>query len=318
MELLIVTRRRASADSVPDRTSRDPIPGAVRPQQSPPRPAPGLYLVATPIGNLADITLRALDVLRGADRIFCEDTRVTRKLTGHYAIDVPLEAYNDHNGQRVLPRVMERLRAGERIALVSDAGTPLISDPGYRLVQAARAEDLPVFPVPGPVAAVAALTVAGLPTDSFFFAGFLPPKAGARRRRLAELAAVPATIVFYEAPQRVVEALADMAETLGDRPAAVARELTKLHEEVRRGSLADLAEALSGEAQPRGEIVLVVGPPAADAADDAQIDAMLERALGEGSLRDAVQQVASVSGRSRQEVYRMALALTKGGGKDTE
>ncbi|HLJ21587.1 MAG TPA: 16S rRNA (cytidine(1402)-2'-O)-methyltransferase, partial [Stellaceae bacterium] len=228
--------------------------------------SPGLYIVATPIGNLGDITLRALDVLKGADAILCEDTRVTATLARRFGLGAERIAYHDHNADAVRPGLIARLAAGAVLALVSDAGTPLVSDPGFKLVRDAVAAGIPVIPVPGASAALAALTVSGLPTDRFLFAGFLPAKSAARRRELRELAAVRASLIFYETAPRLAEALADMAAMLGDRPAAVARELTKLHEEVRRGSLSALAEHYRGAGPPKGEIVVIVGPPAADAA----------------------------------------------------
>lgn len=271
--------------------------------------APGLYLVATPIGNLGDITLRALETLRGADIIACEDTRITRRLLSHYGIATPTTAYHDHNAATALPRLMKRLQKGEIVALVSDAGTPLVSDPGYRLVRAAIAENIPVTTAPGPVAAIAALTLAGLPTDSFMFAGFLPAKKAARRQRLEALSAVPGVLIFYESPRRVPATLAEMAECWGDRPAAVVRELTKIYEEVRRGSLNELAAAFAASGPPRGEVVLIVGPAAAQAEiDDAQLDALLAQALARMSLRDAVDHVTAATGRQRREIYRRALA----------
>ena len=272
--------------------------------------APGLYLVATPIGNLGDITLRALDVLQGADLIACEDTRITRRLLSHYGVTTPTTAYHDHNAPTALPRLMKRLQKGEIVALVSDAGTPLISDPGYRLVQAAIDEDIPVTTAPGPVAAIAALTLAGLPTDSFLFAGFLPAKQAARRQRLEALSTVPAALIFYESPRRVPATLAEMADCLGDRPAALVREITKVFEDVRRASLSQLAAAFAESGPPRGEVVLVVAPPAAQpTADDAQIDTMLGQTLATMSLRDAVDHVTAASGRQRRDVYRRALVL---------
>ena len=277
--------------------------------------APGLHIVATPIGNLADIGLRALAVLRGADLIACEDTRVTGKLAARYGIATRRIAYNDHNGERMRPLLLERLRGGGAIALVSDAGTPLVSDPGYKLVRAAIAAALPVTIVPGAAAPLAALALSGLPTDRFLFAGFLPPRAAARRRSLAELAAVPATLILFEAPQRLAASLADMAEVFGDRPAAVARELTKRHEEVRRDGLSALARHYAA-AEPRGEIVVVVAPPdsappqAGAAADEAAaLDERLREALAETSLRDAVARVAGATGLPRRRVYSRALAL---------
>src|SRR5579863_2187530 len=226
------------------------------------RLAPGLHIVATPIGNLGDITLRALATLAGADLIACEDTRVTRKLLGRYGISTPLTAYHDHNAAKARPMLLRRLAEGAAIALVSDAGTPLVSDPGYKLVCAAQDAGRAVTALPGASALLAALAVAGLPTDQFLFAGFLPPKQAARRARIAELAPIPSTIVLFETGPRLAAALADLAAGLGPREATVCRELTKLHEEVRRGELAALAQELSGN-EPRGEIVVVVAPPPA-------------------------------------------------------
>jgi 16S rRNA (cytidine1402-2'-O)-methyltransferase len=276
--------------------------------------APGLYIVATPIGNLADISLRALAVLRQATLIACEDTRVTGKLAARYGIATRRLAYNDHNGERVRPLVLARLRRGDSVALVSDAGTPLISDPGYKLVRAALDEALAVTAVPGAAAPLAAHALSGLPSDRFLFAGFRPPGAAARRRALVELAAVPATLILFESPRRLAECLADMAATLGDRPAAVARELTKRYEEVRRDRLGTLARFYAEAAPPKGEIVVVVGPPepaAATASEDEadQLDAQLRRALAGASLRDAAAAVAAATGKPRRAVYARALAL---------
>jgi 16S rRNA (cytidine1402-2'-O)-methyltransferase len=277
---------------------------------------PGLYLVATPIGNLRDMSLRALEILAAADLIACEDTRVTRKLTGHYAIATQLTPYHDHNAATALPKLIARLADAARIALVSDAGTPLVSDPGYRLVRAAQAAGCPVTAAPGASAALAALTVAGLPTDRFFFEGFLPAKEAARRTRIAALAPIPATLVLFETGPRLAGALADLAAGLGDRAAAVCRELTKLHEEVRRGTLAALARDYAALPAPRGEIVLVVAPPAdPEPAGADEVDRMLRDALARLSVKDAVEEVAGLSGRPRREVYRRALAL-KGGNRD--
>src|SRR5580698_2202605 len=225
--------------------------------------APGLHIVATPIGNLGDITLRALATLAGADLIACEDTRVTHKLLDRYAIVTPLTPYHDHNATAARPRLLQRLAEGAAIALVSDAGTPLVSDPGYKLVRAVQEAGYSVTSLPGPSAPLAALAVAGLPTDQFFFAGFLPPKQTARRARIAELARIPATLVFFETGPRVVATLADLAAGLGSREAALCRELTKLHEEVRRGDLETLARTYAAGGELRGEIVLVIAPPAA-------------------------------------------------------
>ena len=273
-------------------------------------PAPGLHLVATPIGNLADITLRALAVLRGADHIFCEDTRVTPKLLARYGIKVRLEAYHDHNAEVTRPAILAALRRGERVALVSDAGTPLISDPGYKLVRAALAEQLPVTAAPGPSAVLTALILSGLPPHPFLFAGFLPRQQGERRKALAGWAALEATLIFYEAPPRLAAALADMVEILGPRPAAVARELTKLHEEVRRGALPELAEHYRAEGPPRGEIVVVVGPPEpGPALTEDEIDHRLREAVAEMGVRDAAAKLAAETGLPRQALYRRALAI---------
>jgi 16S rRNA (cytidine1402-2'-O)-methyltransferase len=271
--------------------------------------APGLYLVATPIGNLGDISLRALAVLHGADRIFCEDTRVTGKLLARYRIVTSLGAYHDHNAEQVRPVVLSALRRGERVALVSDAGTPLVSDPGYKLVRGALAEDLPVTAIPGPNAAVTALILSGLSPDAFLFAGFLPPRQSARRRALARWAAVEATLVFYETTPRLAESLSDMAEVLGNREAAVARELTKLHEEMRRGRLAGLAAHYRLAGPPRGEAVVVVGPPKHHEPDQAEVDTRLRAALAELGVREAAAKLAAETGMTRGKLYRRALAM---------
>jgi 16S rRNA (cytidine1402-2'-O)-methyltransferase len=271
---------------------------------------PGLYVVATPIGNLRDISLRALETLAAADVIACEDTRVTRKLLDHYAIVTPLTAYHEHNAAAARPKLLARLAASEAVALVSDAGTPLISDPGYKLVCAARDAGQAVSTVPGASAALAALTVAGLPTDRFFFEGFLPAKDAAREERIAALARIPASLILYESGPRLARALAGLARGLGERQAAVCRELTKLHEEVRRGELAELARAYADGAETRGEIVIVIEPPSADAEPSAsEVDALLRRALQRASVKDAVSEVAAATGRPRREIYQRALAL---------
>jgi 16S rRNA (cytidine1402-2'-O)-methyltransferase len=275
--------------------------------------ATGLHLVATPIGNLGDISLRALWVLRGVDRILCEDTRVTARLLARFGIDKPLDPYHDHNADRVRPAILGALRRGETLALVSDAGTPLVSDPGFKLVRAALAEDLPVTAAPGASAALTALILSGLPPDIFLFAGFLPSRSAARRRALANWADLAATLIFFEGPSRLAAALADMAEILGERSAAVARELTKRHEEIRRGSLAALAEHYRSAAAPRGEAVIVVGPPesaAPVAASD--LDDRLRALLAGHSLRDAVARLVSETGIARRTLYERALALQDG------
>jgi len=275
-----------------------------------PAVAPGLHLVATPIGNVGDLGDRARAVLAAADIVACEDTRVTGRLLARLGISTPLAAYHDHNAARARPKLLARLRAGETVALVSDAGTPLVSDPGYRLVRACIDEDLPLTAEPGPSAALTALVLSGLPTDRFLFAGFPPPRAAARRRTLAEVAAVPATLIFYDSARRLADCLADMADILGDRNAAVARELTKKFEEIRRGSLAVLAAAYAVEGPPKGEVTIVVGPPAAPgpiAGDD--LDRRLRDALDGASLRDAAAAVAAATGLPRRRVYARALEI---------
>ena len=271
------------------------------------RLAPGLHIVATPIGNLGDITLRALAALAGADLIACEDTRVTRKLLDRYAIATPLTPYHDHNAAQARPALLRRLAEGAAIALVSDAGTPLISDPGFKLVRAAHDAGHAVTTLPGASSLLAALAVAGLPTDQFLFAGFLPPKAAARRSRIAELGRIPATLVLFETGPRLVATLTDLAAGLGPREATVCRELTKLHEEIRRGDLETLAQNCAGS-ELRGEIVLVIGPPSAPVEVSlSDADALLRQALARVSLKDAVGEVADATGLPRRELYQRAL-----------
>ena len=271
--------------------------------------SPGLYLTATPIGNASDITLRALNVLRNCDGIVAEDTRVTSRLLALHGISRPLLVYNDHNAGSMRPKLLERLRHGARLALVSDAGTPLVSDPGHKLVREAREEGLAVFPVPGASAALAAVTASGLPSDRFFFAGFLPPKSGERRTALAGLIAIPGTLIFFESSPRLAASLKDMAEILGPREAAIARELTKLHEEFRRGGLDELAAFYAGT-PTRGEIVVVVGPPAEEGPpDSAKIDALLVEALPFMPVKAAASLIAQATDSSKREVYLRALAL---------
>ncbi len=274
--------------------------------------APGLHIVATPIGNMRDITLRALDVLRDADLIACEDTRVFAKLAGHYGISAPTVAYSDATQETAEPRILHALDEGKRVALVSDAGTPLVSDPGYRLVRQALARGHLVSAVPGPSAVPMALALSGLPTDRFFFGGFLPSRPVERRRAIAEAAAIPATLVFFEAPHRLAASLADLAELLGDRAAAVARELTKLFEEVRRAPLGELAAHYAREAGVKGEIAIVIGPPGKAAAPPAEaLDEALRFALSAASVKDAAAEVAARFGLKRREVYARALALKR-------
>jgi 16S rRNA (cytidine1402-2'-O)-methyltransferase len=274
--------------------------------------APGLYLVATPIGNLGDVTLRALETLAAVAVIACEDTRITRRLLEHYAITTPLLTYHDHNAEIVRPRVLAQLEAGAAIALVSDAGTPLISDPGFKLVRAAHAAGHVVTAIPGACAALVALTASGLPTDRFFFEGFLPTRGAARRARIADLADLPATLIFFETGPRIAAMLDDLADRFSGRPAAVCRELSKLHEEIRRADVAALALAYRQGAETRGEFVVVVGPPApSESAEAIDIDGMLRRALATSSLKDAVEAVAGATGQKRRIVYQRALALPR-------
>jgi 16S rRNA (cytidine1402-2'-O)-methyltransferase len=274
-----------------------------------PLPA-GLYVVATPIGNLADITLRALAVLSAADVLYCEDTRRSRTLLAHYAIGRPVRAYHEHNAARERPRVMAALAAGKSVALISDAGTPLVSDPGYKLVRAAIDAGFPVTSLPGPSALLTGLVASGLAADAFLFAGFLPPRHGGRRTRLAELKAVPATLIFFEAPSRLADSLADIAGVLGDRQAAVARELTKLHEEVRRGPVTDLAR-WAREAAPKGEVMVLVAPAPAEAVTDAAIIARLESLVAHMSLSDAAKLVADELSVPKARAYDLGLALKR-------
>lgn len=282
------------------------------------RPERGLHIVATPIGNLGDVTLRALETLAGADLIACEDTRITRRLLDRYGIETPLVAYHDHNAEQVRPRLLARLEEGAAVAQVSDAGTPLISDPGYKLVEAALEAGHRVIPVPGASASLAALVAAGLPTDRFFFEGFLPPKSGARRNRLAELKTLPATLVIYETGPRLPESLADLADVLGPRPAAVCRELTKSFEEVRRGPLDALATHYAEAGAPKGEIVLIVGAPLEEEARAEDVDAALRRALATLSVKDAAAAVATATGLPKRTIYARALALQAGDAGDDD
>lgn len=272
---------------------------------------PGLHVVATPIGNLGDITFRAVATLAAADTVVAEDTRVTKVLLARYGISTPLVTYHEHNAAAMRPQLLARLQAGAALALVSDAGTPLVSDPGYKLVGEALAAGLPVIPVPGASAVLAALVVAGLPTDRFFFEGFLPPRRAARRARIAQLAAVPGTLIFFESGHRVGDTLNDLASVLGSRNAALARELTKHYETVRRGTLVDLAAAFAAEPPPRGEIVLLVGPPAANLPVEASgLDDKLGLALARFGVKDAATVVAAETGLPRRRVYARALELT--------
>ena len=268
-------------------------------------------MIATPIGNLGDITLRALETLKFVDVIASEDTRVTRRLLDRYAITTSTLAYHEHNAERIRPKLVERLKNGEAVGLVTDAGTPLISDPGFKLVRAAIDADVPVTALPGPTAMIMALTVGGLPTDRFMFSGFLPNRQAARRRMLEELRALDATLVFYESSRRLAATLADMVDLLGSRDAAVGRELTKRYEEVIRAPLEKLARRYTDAPAPRGEIVIVVGPPKAEPFDETSLDDVLSQVLPHHSLRDAVDRVTADTGLPRRTVYRRALALGK-------
>lgn len=292
--------------SDPDPTARDPK-GARLP--SPPLEA-GLYVVATPIGNLRDITLRALDILGAADRVYAEDTRVSRKLMDAYGLKPRLGAYHDHSAEGARAEILDAIGRGEAVALISDAGTPLVSDPGFKLARAVIEAGYRVFPIPGASAPLAALVASGLPSDRFMFAGFLPPKQHARRIALAELAEVEATLVLFESGPRLAESLADMAEALGPRPAVVARELTKMFEETRRASLDELAAHYAKAGAPKGEIVVVIGPPpeAPDASAE-QIDAFLTEALTRMSVKEASVEAAKALGVQRRQAYARALEL---------
>ncbi|MGI4877801.1 MAG: 16S rRNA (cytidine(1402)-2'-O)-methyltransferase [Janthinobacterium lividum] len=273
--------------------------------------SPGLYIVATPIGNLGDLSPRAARILAGAALIAAEDTRVTAKLLAHIGAKVPMQAYHDHNADAVRPSLLERMQSGA-VALVSDAGTPLISDPGYKLVRDARAAGIEVVTVPGACAAIAALTLAGLPTDRFLFAGFLPVKPGAKAAAIDELASIRATLVFYESGPRTGATLAALAERLGPRPAAVAREITKKFEETVDGDLATLAERYAST-PPRGEVVIVVGPPAAAiAASTGDVESALRAAMVGQPLSVAVAEVSAGLGVPRKTVYARALLLRDG------
>lgn len=288
-----------------------------RPWRPGSKPAAGLYLVSTPIGNLRDITLRALDVLAGADLVACEDTRITGKLLQLLGLKAKLTPYHDHNADKVRPALLAKLEQGAVVALVSDAGTPLVSDPGFRLVQACVEHNIMVTSVPGASAALTGLQLSGLPADRFLFAGFLPNKAVARRTALKELALVPATLIFFESPHRTAETLADMVVVFGERMAAVTRELTKMHEEVARGLLADLATRY-GEAPPRGEVVIVVGPPGeTPMAGPAQLEEQLRALVQRGaSVKDASALIAAETGTPRRDVYALALRLFRGGNEE--
>ncbi len=278
--------------------------------------APGLYLVATPIGNLGDITLRALSTLAAADTVLCEDTRTSGKLMERFAIRTKLSPYHEHNAQKVRPHILERLEQGAAIALISDAGMPLVSDPGYRLVKEAAERGIPVTTCPGPSAVLTGLALSGLPTDRFLFAGFLPQKPGERRKLLDELKAIRATLIFFESPHRIAETLNAIAEALPGRSVAVARELTKLHEEVLRGKASEVAATLGARPAVKGEITLMVGPPAEDEtqASEADIEAAIEDALKILPASKAASEVARRFNVNKADIYQRILARKGGDG----
>ena len=310
----------SSPETSPEASGAQTIPGwrdsrGAGPDGQPPQVLqPGLYVVSTPIGNLRDITLRALDVLAAADEVLAEDTRVAGKLLSAYGVKARLSPYHDHNGAERRPELLRKLSEGARIALVSDAGTPLVSDPGWKLAHEALEAGYRVFPIPGASAMLAGLVASGLPSDRFCFAGFLPPKQGARTQSLESLKSVPATLIFYESGPRLADTLADMASVLGARrQGAVARELTKLFEETRRGTLADLAAHYAEAGGPKGEIVVLAGPPLEEAVTPARLDAALREALADQPTKDAANAVADALGLPKREVYQRALQIKADG-----
>ena len=275
--------------------------------------AAGLYIVATPIGNLRDITLRAIDTLQAADEVLAEDTRVARRLLDAHGIRAKLSPYHDHNGAKRRPEILEKLAAGATIALISDAGTPLVSDPGWKLSRAALDAGHQVFPIPGASALLAGLVASGIPSDRFMFCGFLPSKTSARQKLATSLAKVPGSLVFYETGPRLADSLRDLAETLGEaREAAVARELTKLFEETRRGTLGDLADHYREAGAPKGEIVVLIGPPGEEKVSEETLDAALLTALQTQSVKQAAAEISAQFGLAKRDVYQRALALKDG------
>ncbi len=271
--------------------------------------AAGLYILATPIGNARDVSLRALETLKACDVIAAEDTRVTSKLLAIHGISRPLIAYNDHNAPQMRPKILARIEQGQAVVLVSDAGTPLVSDPGYKLVREAIAAGAPIVAVPGASAVLTGLALSGLPSDRFLFAGFLPSRAGERQSVLEELKGLRATLIFFESAQRLGESLAALADVLGDRQAVVARELTKMHEEVRRGALRELAAYYEKTGAPKGEVTLLVAPAQAAVPDDTRIDAALKAALAFMPVKAAAELIAGLTGGSRKQIYARALEL---------
>lgn len=270
---------------------------------------PGLYIVATPIGNLRDITLRALDVLQAADLIACEDTRTSGVLLKQYGIGAPTLSYNDHNGEERRPAILKALAEGKRVALISDAGTPLISDPGYKLVREAQAHGHYVTTLPGPSSAIAALCLSGLPSDRFFFAGFLPARQEACRKTIQALAPIPSTLLLFESPRRLQETLRLLHSELGDREAAVVREISKLYEETRRAPLSQLCAHYEAHGDPKGEIVLVVAPPRQETASAETLERKMRLLLASHNVKEAAAILAEESGRPRKELYSLALRL---------
>jgi len=273
----------------------------------------GLYVTATPIGNLGDITMRAVELLKAADLIACEDKRVSGKLLAYYDISTPMISYHDHNAKTVMPKLIEALKSEKIVALISDAGTPLISDPGYKLVNECREEDIMVTSLPGASAILCALTIAGMATDNFLFCGFLPPKTVARQKEIAKFLNAPATLVYYESPKRLLACLKDLRSVLGNRRAAVCRELTKLYEEVQKNELDQLIAYYEGRQTPKGEIVIVVEQASKDESVVDDLDGALIEALKKLTVKEAVAAVTYMSGRKRKEVYKRALELSKNG-----
>ena len=302
------------SSSDPSTDSRTRVSGDPNEGHSPAQAAgPGLHIVSTPIGNLRDITLRALDILSSVEEVLAEDTRVAAKLLNAHGISAKLSAYHDHNGAARRPELLRRMEEGASIALISDAGTPLVSDPGWKLVHEAAAAGIKIIPVPGASAMLAGLVTSGLPSDRFMFAGFLPPKSGARRKLAEELINIPSTLIFYESGLRLPATLSDLADIMGgDREVAVARELTKLFEETRRGTLSELAAHYAETGAPKGEIVLLIGPPRERAASAEDIDAALTDALGRLPVKAAANEIAETFGISKRDAYQRALALKNG------
>ena len=277
--------------------------------------APGLYVVATPIGNLGDITVRALSTLAAAETVLCEDTRTSGKLMERFAIRTKLSPYHEHNAQKARPHILERLQQGATIALISDAGMPLVSDPGYRLVKEAVELGIPVTACPGPSAVLTGLALSGLPTDRFLFAGFVPQKQGERRRLFAEFEKLKATLIFFESPHRIIETLHDLATALPGRAVAVTRELTKLHEEVLRGQAQEIAAQLAARAAVKGEITLLVGPPTEDEpVSDADIDTAINHALSTMPASKAASEVAKRFNANRADIYQRILSRKESDG----